>query len=69
MIAGSGMVAFGTLALVWSDQFHWLVALRFVAGVATAFWALSRHAYIAEAIPPAQRGKALSMFGGISLPK
>ena len=66
MIAGSGMVAFGTLALVWSDQFHWLVILRFAAGIGTALWALSRHAYIAEAIPPAQRGKALSMFGGIN---
>ncbi|MDQ2654519.1 MAG: MFS transporter [Chloroflexota bacterium] len=66
MIAGSGLVAFGTLALVWSDQFNWLVILRFVAGIGTALWALSRHAYIAEAIPPAQRGQALSMFGGIN---
>ncbi|MFN8675188.1 MAG: MFS transporter [Thermomicrobiales bacterium] len=66
MIAGSGLVAFGTLALVWSNQFHWLVILRFVAGIGTALWALSRHAYIAEAIPPAQRGQALSMFGGIN---
>jgi MFS family permease len=66
MIAGSGMVAVCTLALVWSDQFPGLVVLRFLAGIGTALWALSRHAYIAETIPIAQRGQALSMFGGIN---
>ena len=66
MVAGSGLVALSTLGLVWSNQFPSLVLLRLVAGVGTAMWALSRHAYIAEAIPPAQRGQALSMFGGIN---
>ena len=66
MIGGSGLVAASTLALVWSNQFPGLVALRLLAGVGTALWALSRHAYIAEAIPAAQRGKALSVFGGIN---
>jgi MFS family permease len=66
MIAGSGLVTVSTLALVWSDQFPGLVLLRFLAGIGTALWALSRHAYIAEVIPPAQRGQALSMFGGIN---
>jgi MFS family permease len=66
MIAGCGMVALSTLALVWSEQFPSLVVLRFLAGIGASLWALSRHAYIAEAIPAAQRGKALSMFGGIN---
>jgi MFS family permease len=66
MIAGSGLVAASTLSLVWSDQFPGLVLLRLLAGVGTALWALSRHAYIAEVIPVAQRGKALSTFGGIN---
>jgi MFS family permease len=66
MIAGSGLVAVCTLALVWSDQFPGLIVLRFLAGIGTALWALSRHAYIAESIPVAQRGQALSMFGGIN---
>jgi MFS family permease len=66
MIAGSGLVAASTLSLVWSDQFPGLVLLRLLAGVGTALWALSRHAYIAETIPVAQRGKALSTFGGIN---
>ena len=55
-----------TFGLVWSNQFPWLVLLRFLAGIGTALWALSRHAYIAEAIAPAQRGQALSTFGGIN---
>src|SRR3712207_1214151 len=66
MILGSGLVAVSTLGLVWSDQFPGLVLLRFLTGIGGALWALSRHAYIAEAIPPAQRGQALSMFGGIN---
>lgn len=66
MIAGSGLVALSTFGLVWSEQFPGLVLLRFLAGIGTALWALSRHAYIAEAIPPAQRGQALSTFGGIN---
>ena len=66
MIAGSGLVALSTLGLVWSDQFPGLVLLRFLAGIGIALWALSRHAYIAEAIAPAQRGQALSIFGGIN---
>ncbi len=66
MILGSGLVAMSTLGLVWSDQFPGLVLLRFLAGIGAALWALSRHAYIAEAIAPAQRGQALSMFGGIN---
>jgi len=66
MIAGSGLVTVSTLSLIWSNQFPGLVALRFLAGIGAALWALSRHAYIADAIPIAQRGKALSMFGGIN---
>ena len=66
MIAGSGLVTVSTLALVWSEQFPGLVGLRFLAGIGAAVWALSRHAYIAEAIPVQQRGQALSTFGGIN---
>jgi MFS family permease len=66
MIAGSGLVAVSNLGLLWSEQFPSLVLLRFLAGIGTALWALSRHAYIAEAIPAAQRGQALSTFGGIN---
>src|SRR5262245_40768929 len=66
MIGGSGLLAVSTFALIWSNQFSWLVVLRFLAGIGTALWALSRHAYLTEDIPPSQRGQALSTFGGIN---
>jgi MFS family permease len=66
MIVGSGLVALSTFGLVWSDRFPQLVLLRVLAGIGAALWALSRHASIAEVIAPAQRGQALSMFGGIN---
>ncbi|MGI9253632.1 MAG: MFS transporter, partial [Thermomicrobiales bacterium] len=66
MIGGSALVAGSTLALAFTQHFPLVIALRLLAGVGTAIWGLSRHAYIAEAIPIAQRGKALSTFGGIN---
>jgi len=66
MIGGSALVAVSTLALAIAGDFTWVVVLRVLAGIGTAIWGLSRHAYIAEAIPVGQRGKALSTFGGIN---
>jgi MFS family permease len=66
MIGGSALVALSTLLLAFTQHFPLVIALRLLAGVGTAVWGLSRHAYIAEAIPVAQRGKALSTFGGIN---
>jgi MFS family permease len=66
MIGGSALVAVSTLLLAFTEHFPAVVALRLLAGVGTAVWGLSRHAYIAEAIPVAQRGQALSTFGGIN---
>jgi MFS family permease len=66
MIGGSALVAVSTLALAFTESFGALVALRLLSGVGTALWALSRHAFLAEAIPIGQRGQALSVFGGIN---
>ncbi len=43
-----------------------LVVARILAGVSFALWSISRHVYIAQTVPMANRGRALSMFGGIS---
>lgn len=66
MIIGCSLVAACTAALVVVEQFPHLIALRVLAGIGTALWGLSRHAYITEAIPIAQRGQAISTFGGIN---
>ena len=66
MILGSALVALGTLALAVAGSFPELVAFRVAAGIGSALWGLSRHAYIAEVVPIAQRGRAISVFGGIN---
>lgn len=66
MIIGCAMVAVCTIGLVVVQDFTALIVLRLLSGVGTALWALSRHAYITEAIPIAQRGQAISTFGGIN---
>ena len=66
MIIGCATVAVSTLALAFVVEYQHLIGLRVAAGIGTALWGLSRHAYITEVIPPAQRGKAISTFGGIN---
>lgn len=66
MIAGSALVTFGTISVVLMDDYGLFVILRVIAGIGTALWGLSRHALIAETIPPAERGRAIAVFGGIN---
>jgi MFS family permease len=41
-----------------------LVSLRFVSGVGTSAWFLSRHSFLTSNVSPAIRGRASSVFGG-----
>ncbi len=66
MILGSGLVTLSTLALFTTERLEQVVAFRLAAGVGTALWGLSRHAYLAQTVPAARRGQALSVFGGIN---
>ena len=66
MVVGAGLFALATIALGLARVTPELIAFRFVAGVGTALWGLSRHAYIAQAVPSASRGRAISTFGGIN---
>jgi len=64
----AGVILFGISAL-WaalSPNFSSLMAARVLAGVSFALWSISRHSYIATVVPIAVRGRALSLFGGIS---
>lgn len=63
-----GVILFG-IAAVWagiSPNVTSLIAARLLAGVSFALWSISRHTYIASAVPIDVRGRALSLFGGIS---
>jgi MFS family permease len=66
MLMGAGLVALSTFAAAFFPHVGILIALRLIAGVGTALWGLSRHAYITDVVAPAQRGRSLSVFGGIN---
>jgi MFS family permease len=64
----AGVILFG-ISAVWaglSPNFPSLMSARILAGVSFALWSISRHSYIATMVPIDVRGRALSLFGGIS---
>lgn len=66
MLAGCVLNIIGTLTLAIDMSPEPIVALRVLAGLGTALWGLSRHAFIASAVPIERRGAAIAMFGGIN---
>lgn len=66
MLIGAGLTAAAMLALAFAQVFPELIIYRLIAGVGTAMWGLSRHAFITESIDPRERGRAISVFGGIN---
>lgn len=66
MLIGCALVVIGTVGLTLELTPGTIVLLRVLAGIGTALWGLSRHAFIAQAIPPWKRGSAIALFGGIN---
>lgn len=66
MLLGATLVASSSFAVGLSSSVALLVLFRLVAGGGTALWGLSRHAYITDVTKPAQRGRAIAVFGGIN---
>lgn len=67
MVLGIAFVALSSLALVGVHGIAALVGWRLVAGLGTALWNLSRHAYLAQATAGGTaRGRAVSLFGGVN---
>lgn len=66
MVIGCGLYATGTIALAFAGIAPQLILFRFITGIGTALWGLSRHTYVAHAVPPASRGRAIAVFGGIN---
>jgi MFS family permease len=66
MLIGAGLVAISTLIIGLWASIPGLIAMRLLAGVGTALWGLSRHAYITDVVAPAQRGRSIAVFGGIN---
>src|SRR6266508_4236321 len=55
-----------TLLAATIHVFPALVLLRLISGIASAMWNISRMAYLTDVVPLRDRGRALSMFGGVS---
>ncbi len=66
MLIGSALVVIGTASLAIPMEPWAVVSLRLLAGVGTAMWGLSRHAFITQNSNVENRGKSIAMFGGIN---
>jgi MFS family permease len=66
MLMGSGLVVVGTLSLAFPMEPPAVVGFRLLAGVGTAMWGLSRHAFITQATDSSNRGRSIAVFGGIN---
>ncbi len=65
MLAGTAIVAIALFALGYSSFLPLLIFYRLADGVGRSMWAISRVSYITEAIDPLERGRAISVFGGL----
>jgi MFS family permease len=65
MLFGCGSVALTCFLAPLFPNFGVLFVLQFILGVGTSLWGISRHVFLADSIPPEERGRALSSFGGI----
>lgn len=66
MLIGIICMALGTLAFSWARNAYELVIYGFSVGIGGALWNIARHAYMADAVPVSERGRALAIFGGIN---
>jgi MFS family permease len=66
MVAGTAMVAAVAVGAAFSSSVLVFGVLVFIMGGGWAFWQLARLAYVTEVTPVEQRGRAMSMLGGMS---
>lgn len=66
MLIGAALVAASLFALGFSNIFAMLIVYRLIDGVGRAMWSISRVSYITEEIHPRERGRAISIFGGLN---
>jgi len=65
MIIGLISIAFCGLAMSTAQALWMLILYGLLEGMGGALWNISRHAYLTDAAPPGQRGRAIATFGGI----
>ncbi len=65
MMIGLVCIAFCGLAMSTAQALWMLILYGLLEGVGSALWNISRHAYLTDAAPQGQRGRAIATFGGI----
>ncbi len=66
MVLGVIAVALSSAALFFAPTVWIAMIFRLITGMGESIWNISRHAYLADVTSPNQRGRALSVFGGIN---
>lgn len=66
MIVGTIAIAIATVAMGLATYYPELLLYRLVGGIGTALWNISRMAYLADVTRASERGRALSVFGGVN---
>ncbi|UCH26277.1 MAG: MFS transporter [Trueperaceae bacterium] len=65
MLLGLSLLIVSVLALFWAQTVWQLILFRFTAGIGTALWNISRHAFITEVTRTEARGRSIATLGGI----
>jgi MFS family permease len=65
MSLGICCAALSTAALFWAGSIPEAVIYRLCTGFGMALYSVARHAYIADQVASASRGRAIALFGGI----
>jgi MFS family permease len=66
MVVSVLILALSTIPLGLVGAVVALGALRFASGIGSAGWLLSRQTYLTRTVAPGVRGRALSVFGGVT---
>jgi MFS family permease len=65
MLLGAALLGGSFIGLALAQGYEQLLIFRIVGGIGTAFWGISRLAFLADVVPIERRGRALSGFGGV----
>lgn len=65
MVVGTAMVGVVAIGASWSGSAVVLAGLMLIMGGGWSFWQLARLAYVSDVAPVHQRGRALSLVGGV----
>ncbi len=66
MVVGILLAGAATLGMFWAGSILAAFGLRLLAGMSAALYNVARHAYIADQITVATRGRQVALLGGVS---